>query len=257
MYEFTKSLSLLAYPLGGFLLLALAGWIQLARSRRRSGHFFLGLGLSLLWILSMPAVADRLMAGLERDWPQVPVEQLPLADAILILGGAFSTGNGQFLYPSAGGQASRYWHGARLYRAKRAPLVIVSGGREPHRTGGMTEAEAGAMFLQDMGVPTDAIVLDTEALTTHGHVASLQPILQREGVHTVLVVTSASHMGRAMASLSALDARLVPVATDYSTFEEPAFRLRRLLPNVGSLSRSTRALHERIGLLYYRVRGWA
>lgn len=257
MYESIKSMALLAYPLGLALCLAVLAWGFFVMNRRRLGVTVLTLSLGLLWIFSMPVVADQLLASLERDWPQVPVEALPRTDAILVLGGAFSTGNGQFLYPQAGGQVNRYWHAARLYRGGRAPTLIVSGGREPHRTGGLTEAEAGAIFLQDMGVPRDAIVLETESLTTRGHAATLGPILEREGIESLLVVTSASHMRRAMATLANLGVELVPVATDHGTFGESHFRLRRLLPSVAGLSRSTRALHEIFGLLYYRAMGWA
>lgn len=256
-YELTKLLSLLIYPLGLTLLLLGAAIVLLLCRRRRAGFALLGLNLVSLCVFSSPVVADRLVGSLERDWPDVPVEAWPAADAILVLGGAFGTGNGQFVYPSTGGAVDRYWHAARLYRAGRAHRVILSGGREPHRTGGLTEAEAGALFLADMGVPESALVLEPRALTTHAHAIELGPLLNREGISSVLVVTSALHMRRAMAALSGLDAKLIPVATGFTVIDEPTFRLRRLLPSVGALSRSTVAMHEYVGLLYYRARGWA
>ncbi|WP_187265828.1 YdcF family protein [Alkalisalibacterium limincola] len=257
MYEFVKSISLIFYPLG--LGLSLAG-VALALwhlGRQRPGAVALGAAILVLWVFSMPAVADRMMAALERGWSDVPVESLPEADAVLVLGGAFGTGNGQFLYPSAGGAVDRYWHGARIYHAGRAPQVILSGGRQPHRTGGLTEAEAGAMFLADMGVPREAMILEARAQTTRGHVEELAPLLAEHGISSLLVVTSAAHMRRSIATLSALEVTLVPVATGFSVSDEPEFRLRRLLPSADALSRSTRAMHEHIGLAYYRIRGWA
>ena len=256
-YELTKLLSLLLYPLGLAVLLLAAAIVLLLCRRHRAGIAVLGLDLVILCVFSSPVVADRLVGSLERDWPDVPVEEWPAADAILVLGGAFGTGNGQFVYPSAGGAVDRYWHAARLFHAGRAPRVILSGGRAPHRTGGLTEAEAGALFLADMGVPRSALILEPRALTTHAHTVELAPLLQREGVSSVLVVTSALHMRRAMATLSGLDAQLTPVATGFTVIDEPTFRLRRLLPGVGALSRSTVAMHEYVGLLYYRVMGWA
>lgn len=256
MYELVKALSLLAYPLGLGILLAAVALVLFIGKRPRMGSTLLGSGIFILWAFSTPAVADRMVGALERQWPEVPIETLPEADAVLVLGGAFGTGNGQFLYPTAGGSVSRYWHAARLFRADRAPLIILSGGREPHRTGGLTEAEAGAMFLMDMGVPRGAIVLETEALTTRGHAEALGPLLEAHEVKSLLVVTSASHMTRAMRALGAVPAELVPVATDFTVIEESGFRLRRLLPSVGALSRSTRAWHEYLGMAYYRVMGW-
>ncbi|MBB1472223.1 YdcF family protein [Luteimonas sp. MC1782] len=257
MYELMKSLSLLAYPLGLGLLLSAAALVLCRIGLQRSGSIVLGSSILVMWVFSMPVVADHMVAALERGWPDVRVEALPEADAVLVLGGAFGTGNGRFLYPSAGGAVDRYWHAARIYRAGRAPRVILSGGRQPHRTGGLTEAGAGAMFLADMGVPREAMILEARALTTRGHAEELGPLLAEHGIGSLLVVTSAAHMRRSMATLSGLDVTLVPVATGFSVSGESGFRVRRLLPSASALSRSTWAIHEHIGLAYYRIRGWA
>lgn len=256
MYELAKLFSLLVYPLGLSLALLLMGLGLLWRRRHRLAAGALGAGLVVLWAFSTPAVADRLLGWLERDWADRPVEAVPAADAVLVLGGAFSTGNGQWVYPSAGGAVDRYWHAARLYHAGRAPRVILSGGRQPQRTAGLTEAEAGALFLGDMGVPREALILETEALTTRGHVVELAPLIDEHHIASLLVVTSASHMRRSLATLSALEVEITPVATGFSISQPSSFRLRRLLPSAGALSRSTRAMHEIIGILYYRLRGW-
>lgn len=257
MYELAKSISLLVYPLGLGLLLATLALLLFRIGCQRSGLTTLGSGVCILWMFAMPPVADHMVAALERPWPQMPVEGLPKSDAVLVLGGAFNTGNGQFLYPTTGGSVDRYWHAARIYRAGRVPRVILSGGRLPHRTSGLTEAGAGAIFLADMGVPREAMILEDRALSTRGHMEELGPLLAEHGINSLLVVTSASHMRRSLATLSDLDVVIVPAATGYTAFEEPGFRLRRLLPSVGALSRSTRALHEHLGLFYYRIRGWA
>ncbi|MEQ6890038.1 YdcF family protein [Halomonas sp. CS7] len=256
MYELSKIVSLLLYPMGISVCLFLAALAFLLLSRFRVATLFLALGLTVLWIFSTPAVADRLLWWLERDWADRPVEAVPAADAILVLGGAFSTGNGQWVYPSAGGAIDRYWHAARLYHAGRAPRVILSGGRVPQRIAGMSEAEAGARFLGDMGVPQEALILETQAITTRGHVEELAPLLAEHAIQSLLVVTSASHMRRSLATLSALEVQITPVATGFSIVQPSSFRLRRLLPSAGALSRSTRAMHEMMGLAYYRLRGW-
>lgn len=257
MYELIKSLSLLVYPLGISLSLSVLGMALLFCRWRRAGMAMLGSGLLVLWGFATPLVADRLLGALEGEWPDRPVEALPAVDAVLVLGGTFGTGNGQFVYPSTGGSVDRYWHAARLFHAGRAPVVVLSGGRQPHRTAGLTEAEAGALFLIDMGVPREALILETQALTTRAHSLELAPLLAEHEVSSLLVVTSASHMRRAMLSLSGLEASLLPAASDFSVFKQPGFQFRRLLPSVNALSRSTRAIHEFIGILFYRLRGWA
>ena len=58
----------------------------------------------------------------------------------------------------------------------------------------------GAMFLQDMGVAPEAIVLDELSLTTRGHAIYLAEIVEDRGLQSLVVVTSARHMRRSIPS---------------------------------------------------------
>ena len=169
MYALTKFLSIWIYPLGISIVLACLALFLLLRKRRRTGLVLLGLAIVNLWVFSTAVVAEALVRSLERDWPDQAVEALPSADAVVVLGGAFSSGNGRYVYPNASGSVDRYRHAARIYLAGRVPIVIVSRGRSPHLTAGRTEAEMGSLFLQSLGVPSDAIILDKLSLSTRDH----------------------------------------------------------------------------------------
>jgi len=210
-----------------------------------------------LWVFSTAVVAEALVRSLERDWPDQAVEALPSADAVVVLGGSFSSGNGRYIYPDASGSVDRYWHAARIYLEGKAPIVIVSGGRSPHLTAGRTEAEMGSLFLQDLGVPSDAIILDKLSLSTRDHAIYLQQIVEDQGLESLMVVTSARHMRRSMETLQGLVPILIPVATDFTVTDNPGFTVRRYLPSASALSRSTTAIHELVGYWVYRFIGWA
>ncbi|MEX0450078.1 YdcF family protein [Spiribacter sp. 221] len=255
MYDLIKTLSLFAYPLGGFFLLAaLAVGLRLF-GRPRIAIAIAAFAVAWLWVWSMPATSERLRAGLESQYDYLAVEQVPEGDAIVVLGGAFSR-DAAWPYPSAGGSVDRYWHGARLYRAGRAPKIILSGGRHPDRPDDLSEAEAGAQFLGDMGVPGEALLLDNRSRTTHDHIRYLKPLLAEAGIDRLLLVTSATHMRRAEAVFHYAGLEVTPVATAFSVPSDPVITLRRYLPSVGGLSGSTRVVHEWLGYAFYRVRGW-
>ena len=127
----------------------------------------------------MPVTGDALIGWLERDFDYRPAGEVETADAIVVAGGAFSSGLGQWPYPDAGGNVDRYWHAARLYHAERAPLVILSGGRDPRRPESWSEAESGAIFLRDLGVPDAALVLESRARTTRDNATLVAEILER------------------------------------------------------------------------------
>ena len=255
MYELIKTLSLFAYPLGSFFLLALLA-LGVGLFRRPRGAIVLAVvALAWLWVWSMPAVADRLLAGRESGYESLSVEEVPRADAIVVLGGAFRSDEA-WPYPSAGDAIDRYWQGARLYHAGRAPKIILSGGRHPDRPDRLSEAEAGAQFLRDLGVPADALILDNLARNTHDHIRYLKPMLAEEGLERLLLVTSATHMPRAEAVFRHAGLEVIPVATDFRAPSNPVPTLRRFLPSANSLRNTTQIIHEWVGHAFYRVRGW-
>ena len=252
MYDIVKLLSLLAYPLGVTVLLGLAALTAGIFRRPRWALGLASVALLWLWGWSMPVTSERLRLSLEQAYPNVAVAEVPEADAIIVLGGAFST-NEAWPYPNASGSIDRYWHAARLYHAGRADRVILTGGGAPDRPTKLTEAEAGAIFLQDMGVPHEALLLDTESRTTRDHVVYLKPIVEEAGLDRLLLVTSATHMRRSEAVFRQADFDVVPVATDFSVGERRGGGLRHYLPSAGALGGSTRVVHEYLGMLFYRL----
>jgi uncharacterized SAM-binding protein YcdF (DUF218 family) len=257
VYDLVKFLSLWIYPLGTAVLLWFAGLLLVLVGRKKFGVGALSVGFAWLWIWSMPAVADRAVRLLESDWTFEAAEAYPEADAIVILGGAFSSGLGEWPYPDAGGGVDRYWHGARLYHAGRAPVLVLSGGRNLKRPESWSEAESGAMFLTDLGVPESAMLIDTQARTTRENVINIAALLEARGFESFLLVTSARHMRRSVAAFQAEGLAPIAAPADFGAMEDPVFSLRRFMPNAAALSKSTGAMHEWVGLWFYRLSGWA
>ena len=254
MYELIKTLSLLVYPFGVFFVLAgLALGLRILGVARWPLRVVV-VAVAWLWLWSMPATSERLRYALESRYPNVPADQAPTADAILVLGGAFR-GDVAWPYPHAGRNIDRYWHGARLFHAGRAPLIVLSGGRHPARPDNPSEAESGARFLMDMGVPAEALLLDDQSMTTFEHIVYITPMLEERGVDRVLLVTSAIHMRRSEAVFRGTALEVMPVATDFSVPSDPVISPRRYFPSVAGLSESTRVVHEIVGYWFYRLRG--
>ena len=122
MLEPAKIAGWLLSPLSLALLLwGLAMWLLW------SGHRRLGLGVGLLtetglWAVATPLAGHTLAYPLERRVPALLAEQVPLADALVLLGGALS-GAHPPERPSfdLGRCADRVWHAAALFRRARLP----------------------------------------------------------------------------------------------------------------------------------------
>jgi uncharacterized SAM-binding protein YcdF (DUF218 family) len=110
------------------------------------------------------------------------------ADIILVLGAAEYRGR-----PSPVLKA-RLDHALELYRRGLASRILTTGG-----AGGdpiFTEGGVGRDYLMDHGVPPDAIVVETEAESTVESTAMACEIMQRMGLHSVIVVSDGYHIYR-------------------------------------------------------------
>ena len=175
----------LLLPPAGPLLLAFAGaWLHQprARRRRRLGFALLAAGLGSLWVLSTPAVADRLAHAAERE-PVLDIARLPEAQAIVILGGAGERHAAPEYagLPAAGGDLlERLAYGA--YVAHRTDLpVLVSGN--------FSETQAMRTALaRDFGVTVRWVESDSRDTFENAQYAAR--ILRAAGVQRILLVTA-------------------------------------------------------------------
>ncbi len=248
MLLLTKILSQLAYPLLASLLLAAGAGVLFWRSRRRSGAVLLGVALSWLWLWSTPAFSDWLRATLEQRYPPPPLEQLPAADAIVVLGGAMeAAAPPRRPDPNLGAAADRPWHAARLYRAGKAPRVLVSGGTLPWSEIEQPESSVMAALLQEWGVPAAAMIEEPRSRTTRENRDYSLPLLRGLGVRRILLVTSALHMPRALALFRATDLEVIPAPTDFEIGAPNNAHLLRWLPDAQALADGSRAFKEYLG----------
>ena len=210
-----KLLTVLILPPAGPILLALIG-LWLAWRDWRFGKTLVVLALASLWLLATPVLSDMLRYSLERHFPPIPIEQVPGADAIVALGGGMEPPTSRKPYPDLGSAADRYWHASRLWRAGRAPEIVVSGGALPWQDARATEADAAVRFLTDLGVPANRILLESVSMDTRQNAQMTEAILRTRGARKVLLVTSALHMRRALARFEQIPGiEFIPVATDH------------------------------------------
>ena len=176
--------------------------------------------------------------------------------AVVILGGGglTYTDEGYSVQSLSDSSILRTLEGLRIYHLLDKPWIVVSGGASPGS--GLTRAESETMndLLLDLGVPADRIMVETRSADTHDQAINVPPLLQAQGASSFVLVTSTSHLRRAMLSFEAagLNPTPGPAPERSATQPDPP----PLLPDLGSLDASRRALREWIGLLYYTLRGW-
>lgn len=245
------------FPPGGTLVLLFVAAL-LRKRRPRIATICGAIAAVSLYAFSTFAVANRLGATLEAGYPPVALNDVPAADAAVILGGSLHIPSPSRPCTELAESSDRLWMGVRLYRAGKAPLILLSGanillmGEK-----GVSEAKAAQGLLREWGVPEQAMLIEEKSQNTHENAVFSKAILDARGLKRVLLVTSAFHMSRAVAIFHRAGVEVIPVPTDYLTgWQDRAFWMQ-LIPEPENLALSKIMLREWLGFWVYRVRGWA
>ena len=114
----SKTLPILASPLLISLVLFVAG-IALAK-KPKAVRILCAAGVLLLLVFSSPMVADALLHSLEDQYPDVPMEAVPTAQAIVVLGGSIHVPSRAHNHTALLTSTDRVLQAFRLYRAGKA-----------------------------------------------------------------------------------------------------------------------------------------
>lgn len=240
LFFFRKVIEAMLMPIGFCALLVVAG----ACLRRR---WLALVGVALLLLLSTPTVSRLLLTPLEHAYPSETVASAPSADAVVILSGGLLRGRSP-----AGIQwdsdANRYFTGFNLAMAGKAKFLVLSAGLPP----GPRSLDQGAVLRQisiQNGFPADRIVVTRHVLTTEDESRAVSEL---PGIHSILLVTSAFHMPRAVLLFQARNLLVYPFPTDNKVLSRDWGEFA-LVPSPSALRDSELALREYYGLAIYRT----
>ncbi|MCU1465692.1 MAG: YdcF family protein [Actinomycetia bacterium] len=110
------------------------------------------------------------------------------ADAIVVLGAAQFDGRPSKIL------AARLDHAVDLYRRGIAPVVVVTGGKQPADR--FTEASVGASYLHDHAVPERALLRETTGRTSWQSLAAASRFLKERRLTSVVLVSDPYHSAR-------------------------------------------------------------
>lgn len=242
-------LKALVLPPGGNLLLVLFGaWLR--RRRARSGNWLIRVALGSLMLMMLPPIALLIAKPLEPAHAFDVARGPAGAGAIVILGGGMNPlapeyGDGPVLLPRT---LERLCYGVYLHRWLGLPIALVGGaviyGAEPE---GMLMYR---VINEDFHVPARWVEADSR--NTAENAAFARKLLP---VDRILLVTHALHMRRARRMFEAAGFDVVPAPLGFRTdFDLAMISVFDFIPSVDALSLVHDALHEYLGLLWYRLR---
>jgi len=253
----SKFLVIPIYPVGFAAVLGILALILFLFNARKIGYVLVFLSTFSLIFFSSPIVAHKLMRGLESRYS--PAYIYPNADAIVLLGGAEVPKLPPRIYYEAHQSADRIMHAARLFKKGYAPYLITTGGKIKFiKEFPGSEAEISASLLTELfGINPVKILMETKSKNTYENAVYVKQLMEKNKLNpTIILVTSASHMPRAVAVFKKQGFIVYPAPTDYYEDKDFQYKFYKYFPDSDSLDNSTTALHEYYGMLGYKLMGW-
>lgn len=219
--------------------------------RRR--HPMLSMSLILvataaLLVLSTPWAGGVLLKSLEISQP-ISADNLKRSQVIVVLGGGRRIDAPEYEGDTLSSLSlERLRYAARLARATGLPLLVTGG-----KPNGGSEAEGDLMariLQEEFGLT--ACWIENTSLTTWENARHSAPLLHESGKRRIALVTHAWHLRRAVPLFEAQGFTVLPAGTQFArTRVNDIFDL---VPSPAGLRDSTFALHEWLGILWYKLR---
>ncbi len=244
-FTLKKILSAFLMPLSIGLLLAFIGLIYLYAKSYTKAKFYLTLSFFWMLIISSASFPHLLLKPLENSYASLLVPN-PTIKYVHVLGSGH-TSNSQLSVVSQNSQTAmvRLTEGIRLYKLLDNAKLIVTG-----YAGNDSTAHALMQFrvATSLGVPKKDIIVRIEPKDTQEEAISVKKIV---GETPFILVTSASHMPRAMKIFE--DSGLNPMAapTNYHVKEEADIFSKLSGRN---LYKTEVAMHEYLGIAWHQLK---
>ncbi|WP_234494098.1 envelope biogenesis factor ElyC [Vibrio maritimus] len=251
MFELKKLVSALLMPLPAMLILGFLGLLLIMfTTRRKFGSLMVLVSLCGTFLIAFQPLSSRLLMPLERQYSAfLPINES--IDYVMVLGGGHVVDDD--IPPTSELSRTslmRLSEGIRVMRMYPGSKLILSG-----YAGGtdVSHARVMAKVALALGVSKPDIVLLESAKDTWEEARQASAFVQSK---KMVLVTSASHMQRAMYEFEAAGLKPYPAPTNFLAQENVEQAWQRYAPQARYLEQTERYWHETMGLVWQRLRDW-
>lgn len=256
MFIAAKLLAFLTQPLAWVALLMLAA-VLLVRRRAKISQRLGASAIALLLVLGWEPLPDALLRRLEAQYPALsPSADWQAYAGVVVLGGALDSGY-VWTHPDQSAlneAAERMTEVLPLLRRQPALRVLFTGGEGELFGGNLSEARRAERFFTAQGIPAQQLLYESASRTTFENALLSKTVPGVNPAQPWLLMTSAWHMPRAMATFRKTGWNVTAYPVDFRAGQQTPWTQY-------SMDQGARkwklALHEGLGLLAYRMSGKA
>jgi uncharacterized SAM-binding protein YcdF (DUF218 family) len=246
----SKILHFLLNPFFWIALLLLFGLFTKNLIKRKRA---IVLSFLLLMLFGNRVLVNELALSMEKPWRQSLETTLP--DTAVLLGGYcwLDPGLNRIAFSES---SDRLLQIMREYQSGKINTLVLSGGSGNlwHRQ--ESEAALTAAYLKEGGFKTSGLLVETQSKNTFENATFTRALLGKSN-KSILLVTSAFHMKRALRTFQKAGFEPVPYPTHFLAEPLRNYTLESyLLPAAGAFVKWELILKEKIGYLVYRLKGY-
>ena len=260
MFIAAKLLAFATQPLAWVALLLAMGLLRMRRGRRihdRKGSGLIWTALLILLVQGWEPLPNALLRELEKQYV-APISEASLRSyaGLVVLGGALEPsyvwqGHSQ---PALNDAAERMTAPISLLRQNPNLRLLFTGGEGELFAEGISEAQRAKIFFDSMGVPSQRVIYESTSHTTFENAIFSASLAGINTAQPWLLLTSANHMPRALATFKKAGWNVTPYPVDYQAGLQTPWS-QYSLP--AGARKWHLALHEIFGLWAYRLAGRA
>lgn len=251
-FVLSKLLDLFTMPLTYTVFCLIAALLFYRKSQ--IGRTCLIVGVILLFVCGTPFIPNVLTRQLEHAY-EIPTS-LPHVDAIVVLSGILELPKSSPAYLEFNDGVERIVIGMQLLREDIGDVLIISGGSGDLYNQKTREAVLLRQFAIEFGIPEDKILIEPDSRNTYENAANTKTLMDQYGFSSSILITTAIHLPRSVGCFNKVGLHPIPYPVDFMLPPQPTFHISDLVPSIGNFIHITRAFHEYIGLLMYKINGY-
>jgi uncharacterized SAM-binding protein YcdF (DUF218 family) len=203
---------------------------------------------------AVPAAVSRVMTANYHQFSTADGPRGSTALAVLGSGSKRVEGWTENLDVMSSAEAARVLEAWRVFRLIDPAIVISSGGLPYADAPFAASGDHMRLELIRLGVPDARIIVDTASRDTHDEAVRIAALMRLRSVEHLVLVTSDTHMRRALGVFRAQGWNAVPAIAP--TANRPEYPVEWFIPSPRGLALNEEVTHELLGLSYYWLRGW-
>lgn len=255
-FELSKLLTLFLSPISWCVLLLIGAF--LFKNKRRRKGCLIGC-IAVFLVFTNHLFIDYVKYQTVKEYSAVRIDTTKQYKIAIVMGGFASMNKetGQMRYEQD--RADRLWEAVRLWRKGKAERILITG--DPTsviQADGSSTAELFLTYMEEMGVPREALVLEQQARNSRENAIYTAEVLNGSGVRDseCVLITSATHMGRSLKCFA--KAGMHPDFLPVNTYDKPTnINHRAFYPDWEAAVKWQELINEWMGDAVYRIMGYA